>query len=257
MRRIAIVLLAVLMSGICISVSAQPEEDNPFGMMKRYAWEGYLDGDIHFRLEAEQAFNNLVIGEMTYFRKNGEVSDIPVYGCFTEIGDGEWLQLKEFDKQTECGIIAIDLGVEDVIYAGAWFYGDKELRMSNTKKVSFSEGKHATFLKPVYTNDIAGEYGFKYYKSLEPKIEGGGYAKLEVIDGSKVKWRMSTNVSGIAESEGVAEIQGNTFTGEHLNFRFMAYVYEDCLYVVRTNPDDGPVEDWGVAGSLEGIYLRK
>ena len=234
----------------------EPEEDDPYEVMKRYAWEGYLNNSVHFRLEAEQSFNNLVIGEMTYFRSNGKVANIPVYGKFMEIGDGEWLILHEYNKRMECGNISIDLGVEDVIYAGTWSYNDKEMKMTNTKKVEFSYDKHQTFFKPAYNNDITGEFGFGYYKSLEPRIEAGGYAKLEVSNSSQVKWQMNNNVAGIAEAEGIAELNGNTFTGEHLNFQFMAYIYEDCLYVVRTNPDDGPVEDWGAAGSLEGVYLR-
>ena len=50
----------------------EPDDEYDSEAVRRYAWDGYLEGDIHFRLEAEQSSNDLVIGEMTYFRKNGK-----------------------------------------------------------------------------------------------------------------------------------------------------------------------------------------
>ena|GEM_PF-1905099 len=226
-------------------------------IIKRYAWEGYLDATTHFRLELEQANNNLVIGEMTYFRKNGKVSDIPVYGTFREIGDGEWLLLHEYNERKECGTITIDIGANDAIYAGTWSNGNKEMKMTKTEKVSFSEGKHETFFQPASPAEMTGEFGFSYVKSEEPLVEGGGYAKLTPYGSDMVRWEMNNISSGIAEANGESVIEFNTFMGNYQNFDFRAFVYKDCLYIMRTNPDDGRVEDWGVAGTLEGIYLRK
>ena len=226
-------------------------------IIKRYAWEGYLDATTHFRLELEQANNNLVIGEMTYFRKNGKVSDIPVYGTFREIGDGEWLLLHEYNERKECGTITIDIGANDAIYAGTWSNGNKEMKMTKTEKVSFSEGKHETFFQPASPAEMTGEFGFSFVKSEEPLVEGGGYAKLTPYGSDMVRWEMNNISSGIAEANGESVIEFNTFMGNYQNFDFRAFVYKDCLYIMRTNPDDGRVEDWGVAGTLEGIYLRK
>ena len=234
------------------------DEELPYGVTKRYAWEGYLNGDVHFRLEAEQGPGDQLIGEMTYFRKNGKVADIPVYGKFQEIGDGEWLMLSEYDKGQECGTIMIDLGPHDTVYNGKWGYGNKEMKMTDTKKVEFSEGKHLSFFQPVYGSDIDGEFGFTYVKSEEADLKGGGYAKLTTSsDGARVSWQISQNSGGIAEASGISDLSGNHFAGSFQNYEFIAYIYKDCLFVERTNPDDGRVEDWGVAGGLEGTYLRK
>ena len=234
------------------------EDDTPdFNVVdKRYAWEGYLNATTHFRLELEQGRNNLVIGEMTYFRKNGTVSDIPVYGVFREIGDGEWLLLHEYNGRKECGTITIDIGANDAIYAGTWSYGNKEMVMSKTEKVQFSEGKHETFFHPASPEEMKGEFGFSYVKSEEPLVEGGGYVKLTPYGDDMVRWEMNNISGGTAEASGESVIELNTFEGVYQNFEFRAFVYKDCIYVMRTNPDDGPIDDWGVAGTLEGVYLR-
>ena len=242
----------------------EPDEDEEeydytveFNMViKRYAWEGYLNATTHFRLELEQASNNLVIGEMTYFRKDGKVSDIPVYGTFREIGDGEWLLLHEFNGRKECGTITIDLGANDAVYAGSWSNGNKEMVMSKTEKVNFSEGKHQTFFHPASPAEMKGEFGFSYVKTEEPLVEGGGYVKITPYGDDMVRWEMNNISGGIAEASGESAIELNTFEGAYNNFEFRAFVYKDCVYVLRTNPDDGPIDDWGVAGTLEGVYIR-
>ncbi|MBO4730986.1 MAG: right-handed parallel beta-helix repeat-containing protein [Bacteroidaceae bacterium] len=234
------------------------EDDTPDfnAVVRRYAWEGYLNATTHFRLELEQAFNNLVIGEMSYFRKNGTVSDIPVYGVFREIGDGEWLILHEYNGRKECGTITIDIGANDAVYAGTWSNGNKEMVMSKTEKVQFSEGKHETFFHSASPAEMKGEFGFSYVKSEEPLVEGGGYVKLTPYGNDMVRWEMNNISGGIAEANGESIIDFNSFEGSYQNFEFRAFVYKDCIYVMRTNPDDGPIDDWGVAGTLEGVYLR-
>ena len=104
---------------------------------------------------------------------------------------------------------------------------------------------------------MTGEFGFSYVKSEEPLVESGGYAKLTPYGSDMVRWEINNISSGIAEANGESVIEFNTFMGNYQNFDFRAFVYKDCLYIMRTNPDDGRVEDWGVAGTLEGIYLRK
>lgn len=222
---------------------------------KHYAWEGTMGENITFRLELEKASNGLIIGETTYFRKNGKISDIPVYGRFCELEDGNELVLSEYNVRTECGTIIIMLDSKGNFESGEWSHGDKSYELNNMKAVPFSFGKHQTFLFPVSGERCNGEYGFSYKTGNPNMPEYGGYASLKVI-GNMLKWEMNQVTPNIAEGNGKSLYKGNTFSGKAGDFKFNAYTYRDCLYVVCTNPENAPFNSFGNNATLEGIYIK-
>jgi len=242
-------VLFILMAIVPILVLGQSSQT------KHYAWQGKMGESISFRLELEQASNGLVIGETTYFRKNGKVSDIPVYGRYLKLEDGIELVLNEYANRKECGTIVITLDEKGNLLEGVWSHGEKTFAFNNVKKVGFSYGKHERFINPAVGQQCNGEYGFSYASGNPNMPECGGYAKLKV-NGSSISWEMNQVTPNIAEGKGRSTLVGNTFSGQVSNFKFKAIVYKDCIYVIRTNPQDGQVEDFGAWATLEGIYIK-
>lgn len=222
---------------------------------RHYAWEGKMGEGISFRLELEQADNNLVIGETTYYRKNGKVADIPVYGQYLALEDGYELILNEYDGREECGTIIIELDKNGIFLEGSWSNDTRSYDFREMNKVGFSYGKHETFIFPATGALCTGEYGFKYKSGNPTMPEYGGYAALKV-SGKVVNWEMNQVTPNIADANGKSVMLGNTFSGSTGNFKFKAYVYKDCLFVVNTNPQDAPWDEFGHNATLAGIYLK-
>lgn len=222
---------------------------------KYYAWEGKMGESISFRIELEHAPNGLVKGETTYFRKNGKITDIPVYGKFMAFDGVNELVLHEYDQRTQCGTIIITLEKDGKFKTGEWSNLEKTLEFNDITKQDFSFGKHETFFNPTIGAACNGEYGFKYKSGNPNNPEYGGYASLKV-SGNTMNWEMNQVTPNIADGKGRSTINGNTFSGQTSNFKFKAYVYCDCLYVVCLNPEVGQFEDFGAWATLEGIYIK-
>ncbi len=241
----------MLLALVSIAASGQ------FATKRFYAWQGKLGTDISFRLELEQASNGLVIGETTYFRKNGKTANIPVYGFYLHLEDGDELVLTEYDGRTACGTFIIEIDQNGELQCGKWSHLDKELDLNEINKVSFSYGKHEKFIYPATGAQCNGEYGFRYKTGNPNWDENGGYAELKVgINGKQIKWEMNQVTPNIAEGSGTSALITNTFSGKVGSFKFKAYIYKDCLYVINTNPQDAPWDEFGAHATLEGIYLK-
>lgn len=221
-----------------------------------YAWDLHLGKNIHVRLELEKNDEGMVAGEATYFKKNGNVADIPVYGKFGEIDGTKTLQLDEFDKTKVCGSYYIELNDDNSINNGYWALNAQKYDMQEMEKQEFSFGKHETFFFPMTEENLNAEYSF-YYEVNNPNMpEMGGTTTLKTQDG-KLKYSISKVSPNIAEDEGETVIQGNAFNGSIANYSYKVVLFRDFLYVIRTNPEEGPCEEFGAFSNLEGFYIKK
>lgn len=224
-------------------------------IVQRYAWDGKLGKDIHFRLEIERNSEGLVLGETSYFRKNGQITDIPVFGTYSKDDQGnEILYLNEFDGNTQCGSFYIRVSGEWV-KEGHWSLGEKILEFNDLENVGFSYGKNGTFFYPAEGEAVNGYYSFTYPNDNPDMQMRGGHAEL-TVKGSKVQWEMAQVTPNIAEGQGQSTLVGNKFSGNVGSFLFSAWVYQNCVYVKCLNPDAEPNEDFGAWATLEGIYVR-
>lgn len=219
----------------------------------RYAWKGTLGQRTSFRLELEQNANDLVMGQMTYYRRDGSVRKIAVYGTFIYSADGNWMALQEFVGTKICGYMSIVVDGTNM-KEGTWSYGEKQLEMHDVQNVEMQHKQ--TFFQPADGKGLHGEFSFTYDSSNPNFPEYGGNAVI-ATSGQHLNWRMTQVTPNIAEGSGSTSFTGNTFADTYGNFKFRAWVYKDVLYVKRTNPEDGDCEDFGAWATLEGIYIRE
>lgn len=241
-------LLVIMCLALGLSVAAQAQ-------IQSYAWVGTLGKSTSVRLEFQRNSDDIVSGQMTYYRKNGQVAKIPVKGSFypaEKKGETDQVYLNEYDKRKICGYIMVILKGSAVQQGSKWHFGEKEMALHDTKPVELKGGPYFVSAKG---DQVTGEYGFTYDSNNGLQEEYGGYCSLQYEDGV-VTYSMSQVTPNIAEAEGAANLVGNAFTGQVSNFKFRCRVYKDFLYVIRTNPDAGWVEDFGAHATLEGIYLK-
>ena len=138
---------------------------------------------------------------------------------------------------------------------GNWSLVDKELNMKNIVELEPDFGKR--FFHPTNNiKDAVGKYSFTYQTGNPNMPECGGHCYL-VAEKGKLHWMMGQVTPNIAEGEGMASFVDSGFKGSYQNFSFEAYVDEYFVYVWRTNPDEGQVDDWGAWATLEGVYVRE
>lgn len=241
-------LIAIICLALGLNLAAQAQ-------IQSYAWTGTLGKSTSIRLEFQRNSDNILSGQMTYYRKNGQVAKIPVKGYYYPSQDKnspDMVTLSEYDKRKECGHIFLLLRGMTIQPDSKWHLNDKEMLLSATKPV---EMKGGPFFVSAKGDEVTGEYGFTYDSGNSMMPEYGGYVSLQYEDGV-VTYSMNQVTPNIAETEGAASLVGNAFTGQVSNFKFRCRVYKDFLYVKRTNPQDGMVDDFGAHASLEGIYLR-
>jgi len=221
-----------------------------------YSWSGKLGEKINFRLDLQESTFGTLIAEVTYFRKNGKVANIPAYGYVVNYDNGDSAYiLNEYDGNKICGTFFFNINDKGIM-EGSWSLLDKELKMNDIAKKDDPESDNLDFFHPANNmKEAAGEYSFKYdrAKGLEP---GLGNCSLRKIDNNQIKWEMTQVTPNIAEAQGTGNFNNGYFTGKYCNFEFEAYVDKKFIYVKRTD-ESGPVDDWGMAATIEGIYVRK
>lgn len=248
MKRILSILF--LLSALLFSIDA-----SALSIAARYAWKGKLGTNITFSLELERNINDLVIGETTYYRRNGTIRKLPVYGeYFIDDEGNESMFLNEYDGTKICGTFLLELKGNH-IKEGQWRLGEKELGMTGMMSIDFSLPKTKSRFVPATASNIAGEFSFSYNVDDSYLPERGGSAEIS-ISGNTLDWHMCQVTPNIAESEGNTTFTGNTFTDQTGKTRFRAWVYDKLLYVKRLNPEDGMDENFGMGASIEGIYIR-
>lgn len=245
-----IISIALILTALLFSLDASALTING-----RYAWKGKLGSNISFKLEVEENINGLVVGETTYYRRNGSIRKLPVYGeCISEQNGSKTLILDEYDGTKVCGSFYIEQKGAKLI-SGSWNLNDKQLVMSNMVATTFSLAEGKSRIVPATASNIIGNFKFSYDSGNQSFPEHGGSAQISK-SGNTFKWYMCQVTPNIAEGEGKATFNGNTFTGKVGNFHFRAWVYDKLLFVKRLNPEAGPCDDFGAHATLAGIYIR-
>ena len=237
-------LLTTLLLTICCTTA----------MAEKYAFKGTINKTISFRLELQTNAFGAVAGETTYYRKNGKVAHLPVYGSIEKDGRDLLIFAHEYDGVDICGTFNLTIA-NGKLKEGKWNNDDKFLTISVTSYPPLSEVHD--YLQPVTSpKDAEGEYGFSYSRG-DGLDDGGGFCTIKA-NGKGITYEMSTVTPNIAElPERQATIVNSQVSGSYSNFRYKAYLDKNFVYVKRTNPDGGQVEDWGAHATVEGYYVKK
>lgn len=216
-----------------------------------YTFDGKLGSDIRFRLNLKQLSCNIISGQTTYYRKNGEVAKIMVVGHAESSGSSKTLVLKEFNGKRNCGDFEIKLS-GDNFSSGFWKYLGKVLSMNEIEQ-SDADTTINYFL-PATPSEIPGSYEF-VVRSGNPNIgDYTGSCSLKT-HGSKIGWFMHQAMPMEAEAEGESELDVCFFEGKSGDFEFIAYIDERFVYVMRKDHST-PLVEFGFGATLEGCYIK-
>ncbi len=228
---------------------------------KHYALRGTLGENIDFRLDLEEdAYHGIVIGQTTYFRKNGKISKINVYGnSEEETIDGRKyrsFRLCEFLGTKICGNFHFMINADGNIDSGCWTLGDKTYGMNDGMVELLDLDGYQTFFKPVDIENAGGVYKFSYASGNEGMPEYGG--RIELYPYCKnVAYHICQVTPNIAETSGkMAEIFNNQFylfvDGDII---YDVFAFEDVVFVKHTNSKSRHPESFGANADVEGIYI--
>ncbi len=222
----------------------------------KYSFRGRLGQDISFRMDLEQNSDGIVAGETTYYRKNGKVAKIPVYGWMKNADNqgfynGDALFLTEYDGTKQCGTFVFGIDAQGLPVEGSWSWHEKELDINSVEKTIFPSG--VKYLNPAKGQTINGEYSFSYTRSSGME-DCGGSCTLKYTNG-QVHYNVCTVTPNIAEEKKTAKLNGSYFTGSHDEYRYKAYIDRKFVCIWATN--SGQVDDWGAWATIDGIYVKK
>lgn len=221
-----------------------------------FAWNGKMGDDINIRLDLEEDEDGLIVGQTTYFRKNGKTSVIKIYGRgFFGEHEGDKVHimiLEEFNGTKECGIYILVLNHDLSFREGEWTFGDKTYPLNSFEDVTPKQG----FIHEIDMDQAQGVYKFSRPSSNESMPEYGGYVQI-YADAKNIAYDISQVTPNIAETHGrTSEYYKNTCYITIANARYRIHTYQDCVYIKRDNPDEGPCENFGMGADIEGIYLK-
>lgn len=223
-----------------------------------WAWEGKLGQNIRIRLEIEQSTFGTLIGQTTYYRKNGKTAVIPCYGYSIENDDDDTIVfiLDEYDGTKQCGHYYMTLQGGE-LKSGSWSLLDKSYEMNSMVDLNPTPGTEH-FYHPVSNIDEAcGEYTFSYESGNAFMPEHGGNCTITKTGPNTIHWSMLQVTPNIAEAEGDSEFNGSYFKGHFGEFTFEAYVDRSFIYVKNTNDSPIHMSDWGNRATIAGIYIRE
>jgi len=239
-------LLVILM--LCVQ--------NVLMAQKKYSFRGKLGQNIAFRLDLEQNKDGIIAGETTYYRKNGQVAKLRVYGWKKNAEsqgfyNGDALFLTEYDGTKQCGTFSFGVNAQGLPVEGSWSWHDKEFAFNSIEKTVFPAG--VTYFHPAKGTAINGEYSYSYTRSNGME-DCGGTCVLKFING-KVRYEICAVTPNIAEENKTAMLNGSYFTGSHGEYRYKAYIDRNFVCIWATK--HGEVDDWGAWATIDGIYLKK
>lgn len=226
---------------------------------KRYALKGKLGKSISFRLDIEEdTYHGILIGQTTYYRKNGNVAKIKAYGIQHKQDDTNpnyrILTLSEFDGTRICGNIVVTLNADGSFSEGVWYFDGREYDMNNIKMLP--ENECPTLFNPVDIEKASGVYRFFCPAGKMSVREYGGTFQMYYYR-NNVAYSACQVTPNIAETKGkMAEIFANQFYFYVDNASYDVFAFEDAVIVKRTNPQVGPVESFGAYVDVEGIYMK-
>lgn len=221
---------------------------------RRYAWKGKMGTNISFSLDLQENKDGIIAGYTTYYRKNGKIAKIPVYGHKEKDGNGNFvLSLDEFNGKTICGSYSINMN-GTTFKSGSWSYKDISYDLNEIAAISPTTDR--SYLHPVESaNAIAPYFAFEYETDNQDNPTRGGSCDID-IEQNNVLWHMSQVNPNIAEAEGDVTLKNSYFYKTEGEYKFKAYVDKNFILVRRTNPEDGQVSSFGAWTTLDGTYVR-
>lgn len=129
-----------------------------------YNWVGTLDNKINVEIFLEiDGLNNLALGEIDYFRKDGGTSKIQLYGCLDKKGEDnqhDYLLMEHLPDGKMSGLLGLRLQHGKLI-EGHWLSTDlsRHYQLNVTKTKPFPYDKWSTFYQPISRmSDVEGVY---------------------------------------------------------------------------------------------------
>lgn len=249
--------LASILAPLCIFAMAILCPQQAVADVFQHSWQGKMGPGISFQINFEESTFGTLIGETTYFRKNGKVSVIHCYGMRIGDEDDDEISyfLTEYVGTKVCGYITLSLKGGRLEH-GSWSLLDKVYEMYDMEEPDYIP--FFDYFMPVGgPNDAAGEYSFTYATGNPSFPESGGHCTITMKGPDTIHWEMSQVTPNIAEASGDSKMTGPYFEGRHGDFTFEAYVDKQIIYVKDTSPANIETDDWGAWATIEGVYVRK
>lgn len=237
---------------LCL-ISLSANADN-----KHYAFRGTLGENINFRLDLEEdTYHGIVMGQTTYYRNNGKIAKIKVYGNSKKSEEANtnlrFFILSEFNGTKVCGNFMIALEADGSFNEGYWSLGNKMYGMSNVEFLPTDDAP--TFFKPVDIKDAGGVYEFTYASGNADMPEYGGTLQLYPYR-EDIAYHVSQVTPNIAETMGkMSEIFENRFYFFVGRTSYDVFAFEDVVFVKRCNPQSGHPDSFGANADIEGYYI--
>lgn len=122
-----------------------------------FCWAGTLGNDINCEVRMEHDNDQLALGEIIYFRKNGKTSSIPLYGTIKPTSKGFDVTLFEYlPDGRNTGVLNMTIHNTDIPYA-VWNSPDNTTRFNfNIKETkAFPYGEVETYFHPLKEDEDA------------------------------------------------------------------------------------------------------
>lgn len=225
---------------------------------KHYALKGKLGKNISFRLDLEEdIYHGIVMGQTTYYRKNGKIAKIKVRGFRQKMENADenlrFFMLTEYNGTKICGNFVMTLEADDSFYRGSWVLGNREYEMNDMKLLPTDDAP--TFFKPVDIENASGIYEFSYSSGKAAMPELSGTLQLYAYR-DNIAYQVSQVSANTAGTIGtMAEIFKNRFYFSVDKASYDVFAFEDAVFVKRVNPQTGHPDSFGANAEIEGCYI--
>ncbi len=248
MKRILIIIFTLLLT---LSANAQVKGH------AYYCWRGTLGKDIKCEVRMEHDNDQLALGEIIYFRKNGKTSSIPLYGTIKPIAKGLDVTLYEYlPSGKNTGVLNMTIGKTDIPYA-VWNSPDNMTKLNfNIKETKdFPYDEVQTYFHPIK----AGETGEGVYISTNRfPATTTSFSRLElshIIDSNyALNFIIPENeFSRLTTAEKVSQNRLNVQKYAGINANIEVRLFENFVFVyVISDPENS----FRHAGELSNFYMR-
>lgn len=183
--------LLTFLCALCLTIATAWADA---GRMGSFAISGMMTGDINFRIDAQYWGTSpaIVAGETHYYRKDGGISVIKIYGTMDE----EHCSLREFIDNRECGHFEInnmpapealtDLGrLVGTPLEGYWEGNGKLYDFENVSISQVSNDfSHNAMHRPADLTRLSGVYGYRKVTEL-----GNTFNNVALlVKGDSIEW---------------------------------------------------------------------
>lgn len=179
-----------------------------------FSIKGKLGANINFQIDAQYWGDDpcLVVGQTTYFRKNGSESHIKVYGTIGEVEGGTYCELYEFANNRVCGHFSInnmpDLGelsnmqtIEDMAIEGNWENNGIAYEFEDVKLNEYADVDY-DFLRHTGTELYRQSGAYQFVKGKKTADRNGDIERnlVLMVTPDSVMWKFGYNNEELGEA---------------------------------------------------------